>query len=270
MMAATAGEDIAIYSSLQVAGQPPSPSDDPFQRNHSRNSRHSRPVRMGTARPTSGTNTTTKEYPSTAEVDGLHFHPGSMSSLNLSLHSVDGSVKNRTSLREQLRLSWSNLSGHELSRPHSQQQGHRGDDSHLVTTPRIPMRHLTPDTPYFRYASDSCASVSTGRSLVRSIAGSESRQAVYRTHEGPVNFRPVSIRNSIADLHRGSPVIASTPLDLPQTLPGSDPVIDHHMHYTVPPSGDEEPGPEVIPTDGPPIIGMVANDVRWYERPEHR
>src|ERR1700710_2158877 len=132
-MAATAEEDIVICSSLQVAGQPPSPSDDPYQRNHSRNSQHPRPLRKGTARPASGTNTTTKEYPSAAEVDGLHLHPGSMSSLHQSLHSVDGSVNNRTSLRDQLRVSGSNLSGHELSRPHSRQQGHI-DDSHSVAT----------------------------------------------------------------------------------------------------------------------------------------
>jgi hypothetical protein len=263
-MAATAGEDVATYSSLQVAGQPLSPSDDPYQR-------QSRPVRKGTARPTSGIDTTTKESPSAAEVDGLHLHPGSMSSLNLSLHSVDGSVNNRTSLRDQLRVPGSNLSDHELSRPHSRQQGHRGDDSHSVTTTRTSaMRHLAPDTPYFGFASDSRASVNTSRSLVRSIAGSESRQAAYRTHEGPVNFRPVSIRGSVAGSHRGSPVIASTPLDLPQALPGSDPVIDPHVHFTAPPSSGGQPGSEVVFSDGLPITAMVANDVRRYERHEPR
>ncbi|KAJ8586335.1 hypothetical protein M405DRAFT_362166 [Rhizopogon salebrosus TDB-379] len=295
MMAATAGEDVAIYSSLQVAGQPPSPSDDPYQRSHSQNSqnsRHSRPVRKGTARPTSGTNTTTKEYLSAAEVDGSYLHPGSTSSLNLSLHSVGGSVNNnRTHLREQLRAPGSNLSGHELSRPHSRQQGHREEDSHSVTSTRTqPTRHLAPDMPYSRFASDSRASVSTGRSLVRSIAASESRQAAYRTHEGPINSRPVSIRGSVAGSHRGSPVIpstpldlpqalpghrgspaiASTPLDLPQALPGSDPVIDHHFHYTAPPSSGGQPGSEVMLYDGPPITAMVANDVRRYERPTQR
>jgi hypothetical protein len=285
-MAATAGEDVAIYSSLQVAGQPPSPSDDPYQRSHSQNSRHSRPVRKGTARPTSGTNTTTKEYLSAAEVDGPHLHPGSMSSLNLSLHSVGGSVNNRTPLREQLWAPGANLPGHELSRPHSRQQGHREADSHSVTS----TRYLAPDMPYSRFASDSRASVSTGRSLVRSIAASESRQAAYRTHEGPINSRPVSIRGSVAGSHRGSPVIpstpldlpqalpghrgspaiASTPLDLPQALPGSDPVIDHHFHYTAPPSSGGQPGSEVMLYDGPPITAMVANDVRRYERPTQR
>jgi hypothetical protein len=205
------------------------------------------------------------ESPSAAEVDGLHLHPGSISSLNLSLHSVDGSVNNRTSLRDQLRVSGSNLSDHELSRPHSRQQGHRGDDSHSVTTTRTSaMRHLV------GFASDSRASVSTGRSLVRSIAGSESRQAAYRTHEGHVNFRPVSIRGSVAGSHRGSPVIASTPLDLPQALPGSDPIIDPHVHFTAPPSSGGQPGSEVIFSDGLPITAMVANDVRRYERHEPR
>jgi hypothetical protein len=191
--------------------------------------------------------------------------------LNLSLHSVDGSVNDRTSHREQLRVSGSNLSGHELSRPDSRQQSHRGEDSHSVTTAHTPaMRHLAPDMPYFRFASDSRASVSTGRSLVRSIAASESRQAAYRTHEGPVKSRPVSIRGSVAGSHRGSPAIASTPLDLPQALPGSDPIIDHHVHYTAPPSSGGQPGSEVMLYDGPPITAMVANDVRRYERPTQR
>jgi hypothetical protein len=261
-MVATAGEDVAIYSSLQVAGQPPSLSDDPYQRNHSRNSRHSRLVRKGTARPTSVTNTTMKEYPSAAEVDGLHLHPGSMSSLNPSLHSVDG---NRMSLRDQLQVSGSNISGHELSRPHR----HRGEDSHSVTTTRTPpTRHLAPDMPYLRYASESRASVSTGRSHVQSITASESQQAAYREHKGPVNCRPLSVR-SIANSHRGSPDI-DTPLTLPQALPGLDPVIDPHIHYTAPPSSGGQPGSEVILYDGPPIAAMVASDVRRYERLTYR
>ncbi|OJA21578.1 hypothetical protein AZE42_04109 [Rhizopogon vesiculosus] len=269
-MTTIAGQDVPSRPSLltpgqttqEVAEEPPSPSDDPYQRN---NSRHSRPLRKGTAIPPPGTNTATKGYPSTAEADGLHLRQGSMSSLHLSLHTVDNSVNNRVLLEDPLE-SRSHLSDHRLLRSHSRRQGHI-DDIHSVTTSRTPsMRHLAPGIPDSRYASGSRVTLGSVHSL-RSTAGSESRQAAYRIHKGPVNYRPGSIRSSVADLHHGSPDMVSAPLDLPmQAMPVTNPDIGHHVHYIAPPGSDERPGPEVVQYDGPPIAGMVAEDVRRYKR----
>ncbi|OAX32214.1 hypothetical protein K503DRAFT_627917 [Rhizopogon vinicolor AM-OR11-026] len=247
----------------EVAAEPPSPSDDPYQRN---NSRHSRPLRKGTAIPPPGTNTATKGYPSTAEADRLHLRQGSMSSLHLSLHTADNSVNNRV-FKDPLEESRSHLSDHEFLRSHSRQQGHI-DDTHSIATSRTPsMRHLAPGIPYSRYASGSRGSLSSGGSHTRSIAGSESRQAAYRIHKGPVNSRPGSIRSPIVDLHHGSPDMVSAPLDSPtQAVPVTIPDIGH-VHYIALPGSDERPGSEVVLLfDGPPIAGMVARDVRRYER----
>ncbi|OJA21582.1 hypothetical protein AZE42_04115 [Rhizopogon vesiculosus] len=271
-MATIAGEDVPSHSSLltpgqmtqEVAAEPPSPSDDPYQRN---NSRHPRPLRKGTAIPPPGTNTAMKGYPSTAEADGLHLRQGSMSSVHLSLHTVDNSVNNRVLLKDTLEESRPHLSDHELLRSHSRQQRHI-DDTHSVTTSRS-MRHLGPGTPYSRHASDSRITLNSGHSLTRSIARSESRQAAYRIHKGPVNSRPGSIRSSIADPHHGSPDMASAQLNLPiQAVPVTNPDIGHHARYIAPPGSDEQqPGSEVVILyDGPPITGMVARDVRRYER----
>jgi hypothetical protein len=213
-MTTIAEEDVPSHSSLLTPGQmtqeivegPPSSSDDPYQKN---DSRHPQPLRKGIAIPPPGTDTAMKGYPSTVEADGLHLRQGSMSSLHLSLHMADNSVNNRVLLKDPLEESRSDLSDHELLRSHSRQQGHI-DDTYSVT--------------------------SSGGSLARSIAGSESRQAAYRIHKGPVNSRP-------------------------------NPDIGHRVHYVAPPGSDERPDSEVvILSEGPPIAGMVAKDVRRYER----
>lgn len=270
------GEDVPIHlghvppaqmeqeDTGEPLGQHPSPSDDPYQRDHSR---HSLPLRKGTAIPPSGTGIAPKGHQSTTEADGPHPHPGSMSSLHLSLHAVDSSVNNRTFLKHSLQGSKSRLSAHEFSRSHSPQQGHM-DDTHSVTTTHTQFtRHLAPSIAYSRHTSDSRLTVGTGGSLTRSIAGSESRQATYRTHKGPVHSRPVSVRGSLADR---SPVVAA-PLDLPvHAVTAPDPAIGH-VHYTAPPGNDDEPGSEVVILyDGPPIVGMVADDVRRYQRPRDK
>lgn len=247
----------------EVVGEPPSPSDVSYGKNHSGYLR----LRKGTALPLSGANTTTKGYPSAAEAGGLHPQTDSMSSLHLSLHVVDSSMNNRTFLKDPLQESGSHLS-HELPR-----SPYINDHSHPVNSERTPsISHLAPGT-YSRNASASRVTVSTSRSLARSVAGSESRQAAYRIHdprEGSVHSRPVSIRSSIADQsHHGSPSMVSARVDLPgQAVPVSDTGIDHHVHYTAPPrdGSDEEPGSEVMLYDGPPITAMVANEVRRYER----
>jgi hypothetical protein len=273
ILALMTGEDVPIHlghvppaqmkqeNTGEPLGEHPSHSDDPYQRDHSR---HSQPLRKGTAIPPSGTSIAPKGYPSTTEADGPHPHPGSMSSLHLSLHAIDSSVNNRTFLKHSLQGSRSRLSAHELPRSHSPQQGHM-DDTHSVTTTHTQFtRHLAPSIAFSRHTFDSRLTVGTGGSLTRSIAGSESRQAAYRTHKGPVHSRPVSVRSSLADR---SPVV-SAPLDLPvHAVTAPDTAIDGHVHYTAPPGSDDGPGPEVVMLyDGPPIAGMVAEGVRRYQR----
>lgn len=270
------GEDVPICSSLlppglmglEAVGEPPSPSDDPYTGTHPR---HLRPLRKGTANPPLEANPTSTEYPSTTETDGLH--QGSMSSSHLSPQMDESSVNNRTFLENPLQESSSpgpsRLSGlHEVSRTQSQPRGFM-DDTHSVNTTRTPsMGYLAPDMPYSQHASSSRISLNSGRSLTRSIARSESRQAAYRTHKGPVHSRPVSVHNFVADMRHGSPNRVSVPLDLPsQAVPALDTGIDCHVHYTAPPGSDEQPGSEVVMVyDGPPTSAMVARDVRRYER----
>ncbi|KAG2125062.1 hypothetical protein DEU56DRAFT_587768 [Suillus clintonianus] len=54
-------------------------------------------------------------------------------------------------------------------------------------------------------SQESSSPGSSHRSLTRSISGSGSRQAAYRTHKGPVHSRPVNTHRSIVDIHHGSP-----------------------------------------------------------------
>jgi hypothetical protein len=267
----TAGEDVPICSSRlptgqmeqEVTGERPYLSDDPYRRTHSR---HSQPLHTVTAMPSSETNTIMNPHLVAAESGG--FHPGSMSSPQLPLQG-DSSVDNRTFLRDPLQERSSpgpsHPSGHELSNSHSQPQGYT-DDSHAVTATH--MGPTVPDLIYSRCASSSRVSVNTGRSLTRLIVGSESRQAAYRTHEGPVHSRPVGVRNYTAVVQYGSPDMVSASLDLPvQALPVSNTSVNHLVHYTSTPGSDEQPGPTaVILYDGPPIAAMVASDVRRYGR----
>ncbi|KAG1748246.1 uncharacterized protein EDB91DRAFT_1244960 [Suillus paluster] len=260
-----AGEDVPVCFSLlppdpmgvEAAGESLSPSDDPYT------GTHSRPLLKGTLAPLLEGNEAAAGRPGATETDGLH--QGSMSSLH-SPPQGEASVDNRTILNDPLQESSSpgssRFSGlHEVSRTHSRPQGYM-DDAHSINTTHTPsMSHMAPGMPYSQYASDSRVSTSIGRSLTRSIAGSESRQAAYRTHTGPVHSRPVSVHSSI---HHGSLNTVSVPLDSPaQVVPGSDLGIDHHVHYTAPPDSDEQPGTEAVMVyDGPPISAMVPSGVR--------
>ncbi|KAG1869998.1 hypothetical protein F4604DRAFT_876837 [Suillus subluteus] len=270
------GEGSPICPSLLPPGQmgreateePPSPSDEPYTGSHPRNPR---PLRKGTAIPPLDANPTTIGYTSATQTDGLH--QGSVSSLHLSLHMEESSVKSKTfhkdgALQEFSSPGPSHLSGlHEVSTTHSRPRGYM-DDAHSVNTTRTrSMRHLTPGMPYSQYASDSRVSVG---SLARSIAGSEVRQAAYRTHTGPVYSRPISV-SSVVDVHHvhhGSPNAGSIPLDSSaQAVPLSDHGFDHHVHYTAPPGSNELPGQEVVMVyDGPQTCPMVTDNVRRYER----
>ncbi|KAG1862805.1 hypothetical protein DFJ58DRAFT_725284 [Suillus subalutaceus] len=266
------GEGSPICPSLLPPGQtgreateePPSPSDEPYTGSHPRNPR---PLRKGTAIPPLDADPTTIGYTSATQTDGLH--QGSVSSLHLSLHMEESSVKSKTfhkdgALQEFSSPGPSRLSGlHEVSTTHSRPRGYM-DDAHSVNTTRTrSMRHLTPGMPYSQYASDSRVSVG---SLTRSIAGSEVRQAAYRTHTGPVYSRPISV-SSVVDVHHvhhGSPNTGSIPLDSSaQAVPLSDHGFDHHVHYTAPPGSNELPGQEVVMVyDGPPTCPIVTDNVR--------
>ncbi|KAG2069099.1 hypothetical protein BDR04DRAFT_1102030 [Suillus decipiens] len=230
-----------------AAEEPPSPSDDPYTGSHSS------PLRKGTAIPPLDANPTTMGYTTVAQTDGLH--QGSASSLHLSLHVEESSVRRKTfpkdgALQESSSPGPSRLSGlHEVSTTHSRPRGYM-DDTHSINTTRTSsMRHLAPGTPYSQYASDSRASLSTCHSITRSMAGSEARQAAYRTHKGPVYSRPISVYSTTG------------------VVPLSDYGIDRHVHYTAPPGSNELPGSEVVMIyDGPQTSPMVASDVSRYER----
>ncbi|KAG1763473.1 hypothetical protein EDD22DRAFT_846404 [Suillus occidentalis] len=52
-----------------------------------------------------------------------------------------------------------------------------------------------------------------------------------------------------------------------QAVPTSDTRINRHVHYTIPPGSDEQPGPEVVIVhDSLLIAPMVAADVRQYQK----
>ncbi|KAG1729150.1 hypothetical protein EDB19DRAFT_2042391 [Suillus lakei] len=246
----------------EAAGEPPSPSDDPYTGSHSR------PLRKGTAIPPLDANPTTMGYTSATETDGRH--QGSVSSLHLSLQMGESSVNSRTDgpLQDSSSPGPLRLSGlHEVSATHSRPQGYMDDARSVNTTCTPSMRHLAPGRPYSQHASISRLSVGTGHSSVRSIVGSESRKTAYRTHEGPVHSRPVSVHGSMIDVHYGSPDTLSIPLDLPhQAVPVLDLGINHRVHHIAPPDINEQPGPEVVTYDGPIIASMTANEVRRYNR----
>lgn len=72
----------------------------------------------------------------------------------------------------------------------------------------------------------------------------------------------------VSVLRHGSLGPESAPLRLPtQAVPTSDTRIKRHVHYTVPPGSDEQPGPEVVIVhDSLLIAPMVAADVRRYQK----
>ncbi|KAG1753613.1 uncharacterized protein EDB91DRAFT_1333047 [Suillus paluster] len=82
------------------------------------------------------------------------------------------------------------------------------------------------------------------------------------------NRYPGAHSRLISAPRHGSPDMPSIPFHSPvQAVPRSDPGIDHHTHYTVPPGNDEQPGQEVVMVhDGLLIAPMVATEVRRYQR----
>lgn len=72
----------------------------------------------------------------------------------------------------------------------------------------------------------------------------------------------------VSVLRHGSLGPDSAPLRSPvQAVPTSDTRIKRHVHYTVPPGSDEQPGPEVVIVhDSLLIAPMVAADVRQYQK----
>jgi hypothetical protein len=177
-------------SEVQVAGELPPLSDDPYT------GPHPRPLRGSMVTSPLEIDTTMTGYPSTTEKDG--FRQGSMTHSRLSLQMGESSNNNRTFLEDSLQESSSpgplRLSDlHETSRTHSQLHGYTDDARSINITPPPSMRHLMPGTPYSQYASASRVSVGTGHSVTRSISGSESRQAAYRVHKGPVHSQPISL-----------------------------------------------------------------------------
>jgi hypothetical protein len=247
-------DNVSIYPSLL----PPRPkgldvtvdlshSDD--LSNYTTRSRFSRPSCEGTTMThLSGTNTTTKAYPSAADIDGLH--PDSMSSSHLSLQPGEGPVNN-TAFQKVPSQSSSPISSslsvlHGSLRAHSGQQRYTSD-SHCVTTPHTPsMTHPDPNVPDSRFTCDS-NSASTGPSLTRSIAAA-------------IPSRPVSIHSSI------SGGAASVPLDVPsRALAVSDPIIDSHAHFPISPGSSERPGSgAVMVYEGPSRGRLVADEIRQY------
>lgn len=97
---------------------------------------------------------------------------------------------------------------HETSRTYSRPRGYPGNAHSVNITFPPSIRHLTPSMPYSQYASVSRVSMGTCHSFTRPITGSESRQAVYLTHVGPVHSCSISVHNSIAAVHHGSSILA--------------------------------------------------------------
>ncbi|KAG1823438.1 uncharacterized protein BJ212DRAFT_1324204 [Suillus subaureus] len=162
------GEGSPICPSLLPPGQmgreateePPSPSDDPYTGS---DSRHPRPLRRGTAIPPLDAHTTPIGCTSATQTDGLH--QGSVSSLHLSPHMEESSLKSKSfpkdgALQEFSSSGPSRLSDfHEISTTHSRPRGYMDDTHSINTTHTRSMRHLAPGMPYSQYASDSRVSL---------------------------------------------------------------------------------------------------------------
>jgi hypothetical protein len=253
------GEDVPIFSSLlpsgqlllEVVGDPPSPSDVPYSRTHARS------LRRGADMPSSEDATSTKAYPNVAEPYRLSSH--SASSLHL---SQQGGESHSTPPSPRIPYNQKGKGVDPMKR------GGKESSVDNKTSPRHPLQasgspHLSPLLCFQGPVNSSMYS------LTRSIAGSEKRQAEYRTHTGTVHSRPVSVRSSFADLRHGSPHRVPIPSDVSvQAVPISGPGIDSRVRFTAPPGGDEEqPGTDVVVIyEGPPIGAMVADGVKRYER----
>jgi hypothetical protein len=258
LQSAIAGENPLICSSflpsgqplLEVAGDPPSPSDVPYSGTHERS------LRRDTQMPS-----THEAYPS-AKPYRPFLH--SMSSLCLSQESGGSYSPPRIPYDQKgkgvERGGKESLLDNVTSPKHPLQASNSPLPSPLLGLHGLPKSHRTP-------------SVNSGASIysfTRSMAGSESRQAEYRPHTGAVHSRSVSIHSgSFANLHYGSPHTIPIASDLPaQAVPISGPGIDSHVHFTAPPASDEQPGAEVMRYDGPQIGAMVVDHdgVKRYTR----
>lgn len=100
------------------------------------------------------------------------------------------------------------------------------------------LEHVLPDPSGGRMSVASYPSFMTGRS----IAVSQSRRDAYRTYMGPVHSHPYRLTSPPGNNHS---IILTSPI-----LPGNGQQLDS----------------EVVVYDGPQIAGMVANEVRRYER----
>ncbi|KAG1799727.1 uncharacterized protein HD556DRAFT_60543 [Suillus plorans] len=230
------GEDSPICLSLLPPGQmereageePPLPSDDPYTRSHSR---HPRPLRNSTAIPPSDANQTTIGYGVSASQTDGHYQ-GSVSSLHMSLHMEESSVKGEIppkdgALEEPSGPGPSRLPGlHGISTTHERPRGYLNDAS----------------------------KVRTGKTA-------------YRKHTGQIKPH----RRSAYSITDESANMGSVPLDssaqaIPIVIPGQ--CLDHHVHYTAPPGNNEQvPASEVVIVyDGPQLSSMVPDDIRRYGR----
>ncbi|KAG0695931.1 hypothetical protein DFH29DRAFT_953418 [Suillus ampliporus] len=234
-----AGEDVPICASLlppmglEAAGEPPSPSDDPYSGAHSR---HSQPLQEGTVIPPLEANPTTTEHLSVPETDSLH--RGSIESLHLSLQMGESSVNHRRFLEDPLQ---------ESSSP-------GGTQMFLSETNQT-------TTGYVGATDSGAAEIIRPGSPSRSLSSTRENSMVYRVHRGPVHSRPVSVHSSIRDLHHGSMDAIPVPLDPPG--------LDLHVHYTAPPGSDimmQSVSEVVMVYDGPLTRVLVAEEVRQHER----
>ncbi|OJA08916.1 hypothetical protein AZE42_07368 [Rhizopogon vesiculosus] len=233
---------MSLEVQLEVAGDHPSPSDDPYSRTHAR------PLRKSTEIPSPEAGKITKAYPSAAEPYQLS--SDSVSTLHLSQQAgasqshppspkIPYHQKGKGVDPGERGGKESSVDNRSPSRPPLQVSGSPGQSPllgpHGLSTPNLRTPSL--NSGISRYSS------------ARSIAGSDTRQAEYRTHTESVHSRPVSVRSSFADLH-----IAP--------VPG----IDRRYHVTAPPDSNEQPGPGVMEYEGPPIGVMVADGVKRYEK----
>jgi hypothetical protein len=250
-----AGEDAPICSSLlpsgqpslEVAGDPPSPSDVPYSEIHERSLRRDMQSQMSSPHET---------------------HP-SAEPYRLFLHSVSSLSQQSGGSHSPSRIPYDQKGKGVERRSKESLTDNRTSPKHPLQAPNSPLPspllglHGLPTL----YRTPSVNSGTSVYSFARSMAGSESRKAEYRIHTGAVHSRPVNVHGSFADLHHGSLHAIPIPSDLPvQAVPVSGLGIDSHIHFTAPPAGDKQPGAEVVVYAGPPMGAMVADDVRRYTR----
>lgn len=222
-------------TSLEVSGDPSSPSDDPYSRTRSQSN-----LRQGTEMSVLEAHTTTETCSSAA---------GSNPSLSVSsLHSSRQSQSPPPSPRIPYDMKGKGITLQSSTSP----------------SPHVGLHELIPGSQWRTSSMNSRDSV-TGRSSAHSLAASESRRSEYRKHVGPVHS---FVHSSLADLHHGSINRISVPLGLPvQAVPISDTGIDPNFHLIIPPGDDGEPGSEVVTLYDPPKIeAFVPDDIKRYDR----